>query len=203
MVKDSVQSGTPFGATVMDYTGVGGVGEQPFTARSESSERESAASIAKQVDGGGGSEIAWLQKLPGYPRVRKQLFNNLMTAALDTSRRNVRVESAAAKAQEEGSDFATPTTLLTGLDTKRAGAIDKGEEGSEGSGLRGMQVGNKQVGEPSSTPMAMTGTLTAESCLDRRVIKRISDLYTERAGSPRASSAARGRKRGGAVPQRE
>mmetsp|Transcript_19864 Transcript_19864/g.19975 ORF Transcript_19864/g.19975 Transcript_19864/m.19975 type:complete len:522 (+) Transcript_19864:340-1905(+) len=66
---------------------------------SESTLAESDANKAK-LEGGaktraGGEQVNesdWVQKLPGFDDIRKQLFNNIMTARPDVSGNNVRVE---------------------------------------------------------------------------------------------------------------
>ena len=123
----------------------------------------------------GNSEVAWLQKLPGYTRVRKQLFQNLMAATPDITKQNIRVDSSRAYSKSGYRKDDSLTSVRE--ETNNFGQAGGGE------------------GKPSLAPSASSKAITdlsADSCLDRDVIKSISNLYVER-GSSRMSSRNKSR----------
>jgi len=130
----------------------------------------------------GNSEVAWLQKLPGYTRVRKQLFQNLMTATPDLTKQNIRVDSSRAHLKSGYRKDDSSSSVREEL--------SNGQQQGVGGGGNG-DAQQPAVSSSSSSMKAITD-LSAESCLDRDVIKSISNLYVER-GSSRMSSRNRSR----------
>jgi hypothetical protein len=69
------------------------------TALMKDATPEDLAVMASGSPGGASSEFSRMQKLPGYSRLQRQLFFNLMTAQPDITQRNIRVERLKTKKQ--------------------------------------------------------------------------------------------------------
>jgi hypothetical protein len=127
------------------------------TALLKDATAEDVATISQQTGTGGEvtSEIGRLQKLPGYSRLQRQLFFNLMSARPDTTDKNVRIIS----------------TDIKKIIDNEAGNYNVGSAGT----------GKKF--NPNGTHGGTTSNLdtTQESnSLDRDTIKNISKLIVER-----------------------
>lgn len=110
------------------------------------------------------SETSRLHKLPGYNRLQKQLFMNLMSATPDSSDRNVRV-----KAMEKGTDndFYLHSTQ---------------EVGTESNSRRAERV----QGHVSATG--------SSDYIDRNTVKNISKLIVGKTAAANAKTGHRGKK---------
>jgi hypothetical protein len=106
------------------------------------------------------SETSRLHKLPGYHRLEKQLFYNLMSAVPDSSEKNVRVQ---------------PIKLIESNEGTGDGARGMSQEGGEGTGgKRGVIISNNTTGN---------------DYIDRATVKSISKLVvTQKEKSLQATS---------------
>jgi len=120
------------------------------TALMKDATPEDLAVMASGSPGGVSSEFSRMQKLPGYSRLQRQLFFNLMTAQPDITQRNIRVERL--KTKKQPASFAGPAGQYG--DTEFAG-----------------KELPKQVSDPD---------MPTEDALGRETIKNISQLIYDR-----------------------
>jgi hypothetical protein len=100
------------------------------------------------------SEFARLQRLPGFQRMQKQLFLNMMTARQDLSGQNVRVEQ-----QKKNSDTISPRVRMANMKLIQKSSDDFEED--KNNGLPDLETGE-------------------DSALGRDTIKNISRLIVDR-----------------------
>lgn len=128
------------------------------TALLKDATAEDVATISQQTGTGGEvtSEIGRLQKLPGYSRLQRQLFFNLMSARPDTTDKNVRIISADIKKNNDNE-----------AGNYNASSADKGKKFNASGTHEGNTISNLDTTQESNS-------------LDRDTIKNISKLIVER-----------------------
>lgn len=110
------------------------------------------------------SEFGRLQRLPGFARMQKQLFFNMMTARQDLSGTNVRIEGV--HTGRKGSDTISPRVRAAQLRTQHSASSLAPDDGS---GMIDAATGEEQT-------------------LGRETIKNISRLIVDRdSGKARAA----------------
>lgn len=144
------------------------------------------AIMSQQSAAGGNSdarsEFARLQRLPGYSRMKRQLFFNLMTAKPDVSEQNIRVEhihKARKIKATTGTAAQAPihTPVLSGSNSPR-------KKGANGAALIVETDDNEYTAEEIKN-------FTEDSSLDRTTIKSISKLIYERDHNKFKSASAK------------
>jgi hypothetical protein len=132
------------------------------------------------------SETSRLHKLPGYHRLEKQLFINLMSAVPDSSEKNIRVQPV--RILENNEQQSQPHGAGVGAAAAgdpRNGLMSQGE-GDSGLGKRGGGGGG----------FLMSST-TGNDYIDRNTVKNISKLVvTQREKSFQGANTATGSKYG-------
>jgi len=128
------------------------------------------------------SEIARLQKLPGFSRLQKQLYVNMMGAKVDVSMQNVRVIANEAR---KAADL--------GLTSNRKNAYDTTNGHSRRFASSSASVDTVDPNDDEGSPGAAPGEAITNksSSLDRETIKKISKLVIERDGKGKAPPTAR------------
>lgn len=76
------------------------------------------------------SEFGRLQRLPGFSRMQRQLFFNLMTAKPDISEGNIRIEQAAKTKKPKSSDGISPRARRGIQGEKSTSSFDEDENNS-------------------------------------------------------------------------
>ncbi len=146
--------------------------------------QQSAASGVSEAH----SEFARLQRLPGYARMKRQLFFNLMTARPDVSEQNIRIEHTG-KVKQPKSSLGNPPLIPGSNSHKQHDGHGPGAPNNNSNNMspRGKKIAaqaNQQIsesGRPSSTDALMDDKIFAEDAsLDRTTIKNISKLIYER-----------------------
>jgi hypothetical protein len=133
------------------------------------------------------SEFARLQRLPGYARMKRQLFFNLMTARPDVSEQNIRIEHMG-KVKQPKSTIGNPPLVPGGNSHNQHNGHGLGAPNTNANmSPRGKKIAaqaNQHISDnsrPSSTDIFMDDKIFAEDAsLDRTTIKNISKLIYER-----------------------
>ncbi len=108
------------------------------------------------------SEFGRLQRLPGFSRMQRQLFFNLMTAKPDVSEGNIRIEQAVKAKKPKSSDGISPRARRGIQGEKSSGSFDEVAESNNFTATAVLEDHNE---EPS---------------LGRSTIKNISKLIIDR-----------------------
>eukprot|EP01034_Spumella_vulgaris_P025047 gene25047-31457_t len=147
----------------------------------------SQQSAASGVSGEAHSEFARLQRLPGYARMKRQLFYNLMTARPDVSEQNIRIDHVG-KVKQPKSTLGNPPLVPgspnrhnphnghgPGVPNTNANVSPRGKK------IAAQASQNTNDSRPDSTEALMDDKIFAEDAsLDRNTIKNISKLIYER-----------------------
>lgn len=112
------------------------------------------------------SEIGRIRKLPGYQRLQRQLFVNLMSAKQDITERNVRIYSNVKNSLSETNDASRPDTVHS-----HNSGREENEESGESNTLSSQEK-NKHV-KHSQIP-------TNIDSLDRGTVKSISRMIMDK-----------------------
>ena len=136
---------------------------------------------AAGVNGEAHSEFARLQRLPGYSRMKRQLFFNLMTARPDVSTTNIRIEHTG-KTKQPKSTLGNPP-LLEGM--RNGGGPVPPDGFNSGNGIsspRGKKAAaaSAAVQDVNSAAAISSEIFAEDASLDRTTIKNISKLIFER-----------------------
>lgn len=126
------------------------------------------------------SEIGRIRKLPGYQRLQRQLFINLMSAKQDMTERNVRIYSSIKAASAEATDMQRP-------DTVHSSSSGNNNSGDHSSSRDSINVGGSGGGGDSGEGGKSASGLKRHSdiptyldSLDRTTVKSISSLILEK-----------------------
>jgi hypothetical protein len=122
---------------------------------------EDLALIASGAAGDASSEFSRLQRMPGYSRLHRQLFFNLMTAQPDFTQRNIRVERV--KIKKQPASFAGPAGQY--------GDHEDTHNSHNKHDSHKQKELNKQISDPD---------MPSEEALGRDTIKNISQLIYDR-----------------------
>lgn len=114
----------------------------------------------------GMSEFGRLQCMPGYNRLQRQLFFNLMTARPDVSQHNIRIEHDIHKPRKPYS----ATAVISTVDVPSPRAKFTGYIRKESS----KELGAKEF------DLSLIGQVEEEDSMDRATVKNISKLIYER-----------------------
>jgi hypothetical protein len=143
-----------------------------LTANTSKNEKENG-SAAEQ------SEIGKIRKLPGYQRLQRQLFVNLMSARQDVTDKNVRIYSGVRNAASEHDNSVRPDTVYSHAggehESHSHGDTDRGTSAQEGGRA---EASNKSSNDP----------------LDRNTVKSISVMILDKnnaRGNLRSSNTLR------------
>lgn len=120
------------------------------------------------------SEIGRIRKLPGYARLQRQLFVNLMCAAPDATAKNVRIDVVDGKQQfyQQHQQAKSNANLSNGGDA---------------------QSGNGPTTLTANSTISYISTGNNQQPLDRATVKNISRLIIDRdAGGVRPPNGAKG-----------
>lgn len=136
------------------------------------------------------SEICKIRKLPGYQRLQRQLFVNLMSARQDVTDKNVRIYSNVHTVATEHDSNVRPDTVHSHVGGEHeshahAHAHVHSGDGSNGHGGGGTQEGNRP-GESTNK--------SSNDPLDRNTVKSISVMILDKNNarpSMRSSNAIR------------
>jgi hypothetical protein len=146
------------------------------------------------------SEIARLQKLPGFSRLTRKVYSNIMCARPDVSDRNVRVRTLAMRLEMEEDADAQNVAGKRNMDLSRHFSAGGGR-GSKGSGL--FSTASGIGGAASAVSIEADGTPASgvqnqfyckpgeHPLLDRDTLKKISHLVMERDPGFKQREAAR------------
>jgi hypothetical protein len=125
------------------------------------------SSTAEGVGRDDRSESARLRKLPGFSRLQRQLWVNLMSAQPDASSRNVRIPTEQARQD----------TALHGPDGKPQGGL-LGMLGQHGHGHGSMAGHSSSSADSGGAPVGVM--YDKDFSLDRGTAKEISKMVVER-----------------------
>jgi hypothetical protein len=147
--------------------------------------QDDLAIISQQSNAGGSndnnSEFARLQRLPGFSRMQRQLFFNMMTARPDVSDQNIRVKETK-KAKKLSISGAAHHHHHHHHHQHKA---KKGHVHSDAS-----LPGSDNIEEKGVESFGATETVEEESAMARSTIKNISRLILERDGMKMKSANA-------------
>ena len=134
---------------------------------------QTQSQTASDSHGENSSEVARLQKLPGFKRLKKQLFINLMSARPDNSNVNVRVDAIEVQKHNdtELGHFSDFVPLMSKGGSKNAASTN-----SLGTGIA------SELSSQGKGPGKGKGPGHANVALDRDTVKKISKLVIERDG---------------------
>ena len=110
------------------------------------------------------SEIGRIRKLPGYQRLQKQLFINLMTARQDVTERNVRIYSLGKSNQNEVHEMMRPDTVYS---------QNSGNDNHDSTNYSNSSENKNTNGKLSSIP-------SIGDSLDRSTVKSISMMILDK-----------------------
>lgn len=157
----------------------------------------SQQTAASGANGEAHSEFARLQRLPGYSRMKRQLFFNLMTARPDVSDSNIRIDHQG-KVKLPKSTMAPAPSLSQAAPNYHSG-VSSSIGGGQGGGIIDRSPRSKKmsvaVNSTSGAAPAATAAMadddadasqlenrifSEDASLDRSTIKNISKLIYER-----------------------
>lgn len=159
-----------------------------------SSSTTTAGNNSNSGSGGGNSgdassEFSRLQRLPGYSRLQRQLFFNLMTARPDISNQNIRIDHIGKRVKQPLSTIGPAAHYIEPTPPPRNNNNNKPAQQQQGNNDRRGAGGHKNNNNNSNNSNGgnnnnngsdeMTSS-DSEPALDRATIKNISRLIYER-----------------------
>ena len=126
------------------------------------------------------SELERLEKLPGFERLTKQIYYNLMTAhdaSRDPENFNIRVKSNLKKDNSDAQLRGSPTTMISpvakGAKVRMQLNVDNDALSTDNSSIEGRP-------EPDDITSRLTATIDGRDYMDRSKLKEISALIIKR-----------------------